>query len=179
MIVLRTAATNVADMLTHTPFHLAYSWTLAGLEAVQVLAVVPVTPRPTDVPNGRTRPAANGWYWFSLLAAGALGTALGDCTAEQFGLGTGLATLVLLVPCVVLLLAGARSGWSGKPSYWLTVVAIRAAGTTAGDWLAFPDDGIGLGLPLSTALTCGLLILFLLVWRPIRSTVGESTHAMR
>jgi uncharacterized membrane-anchored protein len=70
---------------------------------------------------------------------------------------------ILLSPIVALLLF---VGWRGPlrwlPYYWLTVVAIRAAGTAVGDYLSSRNM---LGLPVSTAVTgLGLLIL-LVVWK--------------
>ena len=61
-----------------------------------------------------------------------------------------------------LFLAGRNGRLVWLPLYWTTVVAIRAAGTTAGDYLA--NRGM-LGLPLSTAITGVVFILLLLLWR--------------
>jgi len=167
IIVLRTAATNLADLATHT-FHIEYAWVIAGLEAVQVLAVLLIMPRP--VVRDRqvaVRPIADGWYWASMLTAGTLGTAIGDCTAEVFKLGTGYGTLTLSAILAVALALGAPSRWSTKAAYWFAIIAVRSAGTTAGDFVAFPDGmGLGLGLPLATACTCGLFVAVLLLWRP-------------
>jgi uncharacterized membrane-anchored protein len=135
---------------------------IAGLEILQVLAVVPVTPRTREA----NRPVANGWYWLAMLTAGTLGTAIGDCGAEAFYLGTGLATLVLSAMLAMFLALGRPSRWSTPASYWFCIVAVRAAGTTAGDYLAFPDGGLGLGLPLSTACTCAAFIALIALWRP-------------
>jgi len=165
IIVLRTAATNIADLATHT-FHLSYPLVIAGLELIQVLVILRVTPRPV-LADGEAagRPVADLWYWASMLTAGTLGTALGDCVAEDFKLGTGIATLVLGAILAVVLAMGRRSGWATKAQYWFGIIAVRAAGTTAGDFLAF-KDGIGLGLLLSTACTLALFIAVLVLWRP-------------
>ena len=48
------------------------------------------------------------------------------------------------------------------PFYWLTVVAIRAAGTAVGDFISGRNM---LGLPMSTAVTGILLAVLLAVWR--------------
>jgi len=173
VIVLRTAATNLADLATHT-WGWPYSWAIAALEALQVLVILPALPR-LPAANGERdgRPATDAWYWLSLLTAGTLGTAIGDCVAEEFHLGTGFGTLLLSAIFVIVLAAGRRSRWSTKAAYWLPIIAVRAAGTTAGDWLAFRDEpglsnGLHLGLPLSTALTGALFVATLLVWRTYR-----------
>jgi len=167
IIVLRTAATNLADLASHT-FHIEYAWVIACLEMVQVLAVLLVMPRPVAKGRGAVvRPVADGWYWVSMLTAGTLGTAIGDCTAEVFKLGTAYGTLTLSAILAVVLALGAKSRWSTKAAYWFAIIAVRSAGTTAGDFVAFTDGlGLGLGLPLATACTCGLFVAVLLLWRP-------------
>jgi uncharacterized membrane-anchored protein len=171
VIVLRAAATNLADLATHT-FEWPYPRVILGLAVIQALVVCPVLPRLISAGNNRTgRPATNGWYWLSLLTAGTLGTAIGDWTAEELHLGTGYGTLVLGAIFAVVLAMGSRSRWTTKAAYWLPIIAVRSAGTTAGDWLAFRDDpglsnGLHLGLPFSTALTCALFVGTLVVWKP-------------
>jgi uncharacterized membrane-anchored protein len=170
VIVLRAAATNLADLATHT-FEWPYPRVILGLAVIQALVVCPVLPRLISAGNNRTgRPATNGWYWRSLLTAGTLGTAIGDWTAEELHLGTGYGTLVLGAIFAVVLAMGSRSRWTTKAAYWLPIIAVRSAGTTAGDWLAFRDDpglsnGLHLGLPFSTALTCALFVGTLVVWK--------------
>lgn len=170
VIVLRTAATNLADLATHT-LQWPYAWVIAALEMLQVLVILPVPPRlRVKGSEHSSRPATDGWYWLSLLTAGTLGTAAGDCAADEFHLGTGGATLVLGVVFAALLAIGRRSRWSAKAEYWLVIIAARAAGTTAGDWLAFREhpglgNGLGLGLPVSTVLSAALFIGMLRLWR--------------
>jgi uncharacterized membrane-anchored protein len=162
IIVLRTAATNIADLLTQD-FALAYGWVLAGLETALILAVLPISQRLPAVP-GRVQPSTGGWYWLSMLTAGALGTALGDCTADAFGLGTGYGTLALGGLLLAVLAMGRPSGWSTKAAYWWAIVAVRAAGTTGGDFVAF-HGGLNLGLKLSTAITGIVFATTLALWR--------------
>jgi len=99
-----------------------------------------------------------------------MGAAIGDCVAEELHLGTGVGTLVLSAIFAVVLAMGSRSRWSTKASYWLAIIAVRSAGTTAGDWPAFREqpgfnNGLHLGLPVSTAFTCALFVGTLLLWR--------------
>ena len=174
VIVLRAAATNLADLATHT-FEWPYPIVILGLAVVQVLVVAPVLPRRLESATDRTgRPATNGWYWASLLTAGTLGTAIGDWVAEKLHFGTGYGTILLSAIFAVVLALGSRSRWTTKASYWLAIIAVRSAGTTAGDWLAFRDDpglrnGLNLGLPISTVLTCVLFLGTLLLWHSRRT----------
>ena len=162
IIVIRTAATNLAD-LAHDQFNIEFAWTIAALEVAQVLAVLQLAPRfiPAGT-HGPSRFVVDGWYWASMLIAGTLGTAIGDCVAEEFKLGAGYGTLALSTILAVILIIGTRARWS-KASYWFAIVAVRAAGTTAGDFLAFRT---GLGLAICTACTCAVFVTMLLLWRP-------------
>jgi uncharacterized membrane-anchored protein len=170
VIVLRAAATNLADLATHT-FTWPYLRVILGVAVLQALVVWPVLSSLISAGTERTgRLATNGWYWLSLLTAGTLGTAIGDWTAEELHLGTGYGTLVLGAIFAVVLAMGSRSRWTPKAAYWLPIIAVLSAGTTAGDWLAFRDDlglsnGLHLGLPLGTALTCALFVANLIVWK--------------
>jgi uncharacterized membrane-anchored protein len=180
VIVVRTAATNLADLATHT-FHLDYSWVIAALEALQVLVVLPAATRANGSWRGHyPKPVADGWYWAGMMTAGTLGTAIGDCTAEVFNLGTAWGTAALSVILAATLAVGFASRWSTKASYWFAVIAVRAAGTTAGDWLAFSEggSGIGLGLMISTCVSCAVFVAVLLLWRP-GTVPGKSMTKMR
>jgi uncharacterized membrane-anchored protein len=163
IIVIRTAATNLADLAADT-FNIEYAWTIAVLEALQVLVVLRLA-------SGFTRIVVDGWYWASMLIAGTLGTAIGDCVAEEFKLGQGYGTLVLGTILALILVIGHRARWS-KASYWFAIVAVRAAGTTAGDFLAFRT---GLGLAICTCCTVAVFVAMLLIWRPRLLAGGPET----
>jgi uncharacterized membrane-anchored protein len=70
---------------------------------------------------------------------------------------------LLLSPIVaILFLVGSRGPLRLLPFYWVTVVAIRAAGTMVGDFMSGRHI---LGLPVSTAVTGILFVLLLMVWK--------------
>ncbi len=122
-----------------------------------------------------------GWYWLSLLTAGTLGTAVGDWSAEDLHLGTGYATLILGAIFAVVLVMGKTSRWTTRLAYWSAIIAVRAAGTTAGDWLAFRDNpglsnGLKLGLFSSTTLTSLLFVGALVLWKPRASNPQFTTQ---
>ena len=106
---------------------------------------------------------------------------IGDGVAEDLHLGTGFGTLALGAAMLAVIGLGARSRWATKPGYWLAIVAVRAAGTTAGDWLAFGEkhtfwDGLNLGLPIATTATGGALVLLLCLWRPAEIDSPRPPH---
>ena len=96
IIVLRTAATNLADLGTHD-LKLGYFLCMGLLVALMVAMMLMDRVRgikPTGVagPDGRwhSLPATDISYWITMLAAGTLGTAAGDWVAEETPLGLRL-----------------------------------------------------------------------------------------
>jgi uncharacterized membrane-anchored protein len=150
IILVRTAATNLADFVAH---QIGVVEAMAGLAAL-LLAVMLLT----RVQRGAVRgglPAIDGRYWITMLIAGTLGTAAGDFASFKTGLGLGGASIALSL--LVALLVAIRMRAVAIPlSYWLIVVAIRTAGTSVGDWFAH-----AIGLWQSTAAFSVLLIAFL------------------
>ena len=111
-------------------------------------------------------------YWISMFIAGSLGTVIGDYSSHDLHLGDGGASL-LLAPIVVLLFAIARNGLlRSLPYYWLTIVAVRAAGTAVGDFIASRNM---LGLPLSTLVTGVMFVALLALWS--EPTAPKLVHA--
>ena len=73
------------------------------------------------------------------------------------------ASLLLSVILALLFVATARDGLLRSLAYyWLTIVAVRAAGTAVGDLLAGRNM---LGLPTSTLVTGMLFVALLAVWK--------------
>jgi uncharacterized membrane-anchored protein len=101
-------------------------------------------------------------YWVSMFIAGTLGTVIGDYCSHNLALGDAGASL-LLTPMLAVLFGGARNGLlRSLPYYWLTIVMVRAAGTTIGDYIAGRSM---VGLPLSTLVTGILFVALLATWK--------------
>jgi uncharacterized membrane-anchored protein len=174
IIVLRTAATNLADLGTHD-LKLGYLLCMGVLVTLMVAMMLidrvrGVEPVGVAGPDGfwRSLPATDTSYWITMLAAGTLGTAAGDWIAEETSLGLGFGSLVLVVIFLVTWFISDHFGKMTKPWYWLTVVAARTAGTTLGDLLA-SRRGLGLGLVVSTICTGLLLAGIVILWRDRRA----------
>jgi uncharacterized membrane-anchored protein len=174
IIVLRTGATNLADLGTHD-LKLGYLLCMGGLAAFMVLMLLidrarDVRPMSVAGPDGRAHalPATDTNYWITMLAAGTLGTAAGDWVAEETTLGLGYGSLMLVVVLIATWCVSDRFGEMAKPWYWLTIVAARTAGTTLGDLLA-SRRGLGLGLVVSTICTSLLLAGIVVLWRSRRA----------
>lgn len=170
IIVMRTGATNLADLGTHD-LKLGYLPFIAGLIALMALMLLidkarGVEPIGIAGADGRwhTLPATDTSYWITMLAAGTLGTAAGDWVAEETPLGLFYGSLVLVALLLGTWFVSDRFGRMAKPWYWLTIVAARTAGTTLGDLLA-SRRGLGLGLWVSTICTGLLLAGIVVLWR--------------
>ncbi len=157
IVVLRGAATNVADFLTE-------DLRLGFLPVMAVLAVVALLAGARTRAGTVTRvasPVIDGWYWTAMLVAGVFGTVGGDLMNHTIGLfaSAGLLTALLMVVLAV------RGQWfpAAMLAYWIVVLAERCAGTPIGDGLA-SRRGVGLGLPLATACTAALFAAAL-AWR--------------
>ena len=113
-------------------------------------------------------PAIDGWYWAGMLAAGTLGTVLGDGTSEGLEWGVGLGSLATgpVLACVFALRA--QAALAGVAFYWVTVVTVRTAGTTLGDLSA----GM-MGLEASTLLNGALLLGVLGLWSKSQQRVDQ------
>lgn len=169
VVVIRTAATNVADLATHDLHlgNLALLGSLAGL-LLPTVAAGRRGPQPAGSQPGLA--ATNGCYWIALFLAGTLGTVLGDDTTSRYGQAG--ASILLCTILGVMFWLRRRQTIDGKAGYWSTVVAARTAGTSLGDLLA---DQSGLGLVGSTAASGILLLATLLARRP--GAVAEARTA--
>ena len=166
IIIVRTAATNFADFACGD-MKLPRLLVTAGLAALLIVALLSSwqfawrrQPEKADNTNSVLR--ADAGYWTSMFIAGTLGTVIGDFCSHNLHLGDAWASL-LLGSILALLFVTARSGLLRSLSYyWLTIVAVRAAGTVVGDLLAGRHL---LGLPTSTLVIGILFVALLTVWK--------------
>jgi uncharacterized membrane-anchored protein len=99
------------------------------------------------------------FYWLTVLATFALGTALGDLTATTVGLGylpSGLLfAVIILIPLVAW-----RLGLNEIVAFWFAYIVTRPLGASFADYLSKPA-GLNLGdLPVAAV---GALIIIVLV----------------
>jgi uncharacterized membrane-anchored protein len=171
IVIVRTAATNFADFAAGD-LKLPRIWIIAALTIVLAAALWATWQfagrRLADRAGGvNTVLRADFGYWVCMFIAGTLGTVIGDYCSHNLHLDDGGASLLLGPIVALLFLLGRNGALQLLPFYWLTVVAIRAAGTSVGDLISGRNM---LGLPLSTAVTGIMLVALLVVWKePARS----------
>lgn len=157
IVVLRAAATNLGDFLTHN-LALGYVTVTVVLGLATLLAGAFTHVDTTKA----TTPTIDRRYWTAMFIAGVFGTVGGDLVAHLVGLYA--AAGLLCVALVVALTLRDSLAPTSVLAYWCVILAERCAGTPVGDALA-SHRAIGLGLPLATACTCGLLVAGLLARR--------------
>ncbi len=102
------------------------------------------------------------FYWSTVIATFALGTAAGDMTASTLGLGYFPSLVLFGVLFVLPALAYWRFGLNEIVAFWFAYIVTRPLGASFADWLGKPYlGGLGLGdqkvAPILTILIIGLV----------------------
>ena len=171
ILIVRAAATNIADF-SIAKAHFGYAPVAVALAALLTGLIVVHRDLGPKASTG-TLPPTNGFYWFTMLTAGALGTIMGDGIGHSFGpvtLGVPISAGTATLAMALILGVQAALKWKTAVAYWVTVLVVRWWGTNFGDMLAF-----FLGLTVSMAVTGAALAVVLVVWRaPLRA--AAATH---
>jgi len=86
------------------------------------------------------------FYWSTVIATFALGTAAGDMTASTLGLGYFPSLMLFVVLFALPALAYWRFGLNEIVAFWFAYVVTRPLGASFADWLGKPYlGGLGLG----------------------------------
>jgi uncharacterized membrane-anchored protein len=161
ILLVRAAATQIGDFAVGKD-HVGYPL-VAAVFALVMAALLGLRFRTAPLRDAGELPQADGIYWLTMLAAGSLGTVIGDGLGHAFGsMEIGVPVSAGISTVAVGLMLGLRGGlaWRSSLSYWLAIVAVRWWGTSTGDILAFVTS-----LLLSLAVTGGALLILLIVWR--------------
>jgi len=110
-------------------------------------------------------PKVEAFYWAAITLSQTLGTALGDWTADDTGLGYGGGAIVFAAALAALAAAYYGSKISRVFLFWAAFILSRPLGATVGDFLDKPhhDGGLALSRPLASAVIGAFIIGCLLV----------------
>ncbi len=116
------------------------------------------------------------FYWGAVLLTFGLGTAVGDSTAIEMGLGFAwsivLFGILILVPLVLW-----RVGLNATIAFWAAYVLTRPLGASVADWLGKSHAAGGLGWGDGTVTGLGLLAFAALVtYVTVTHSDIEGTH---
>ncbi len=163
--------TGVADFL-HLDVHIPYSGTTVLWAAIlAAIFLVWYRMERTLSIHSITTQRRECFYWMTVFATFALGTALGDYTATALGLGylgSGiLFGVVILIPAV----ARWRFNLNSVVAFWCAYVVTRPLGASFADYISKPAalSGIGFGdgpTALVFTLAVAGFVAYLAVRRP-------------
>ena len=165
------AGTGFADFL-HLDVHIPYAGTTL-LWAVILAAVFWTWQRSegTLSIHSITTQRREAFYWATVFATFALGTALGDFTATSLGMGYLDSGLFFFALILLPALAWWRFGLNSIAAFWMAYVLTRPLGASFADYISKPHSmgGIGFG-DGPTALVFALAVLafvsYLAIARP-------------
>lgn len=120
-------------------------------------------------------PRRETFYWATVVATFAMGTALGDFTAFTLHLGYFASAAVFAVLILVPAVGYRRLGWNPVFCFWTAYVLTRPLGASIADGLGKPRSVGGLGLG-DGPVALGLLALIVLVVAYLSVTKADVQH---
>jgi uncharacterized membrane-anchored protein len=105
-------------------------------------------------------PKVEAFYWATITFSQTLGTALGDWTADDTGLGYSGGALVFAAALALLAVLYYRTSVSRVGLFWAAFVLTRPLGATVGDFLDKPhnDGGLAFSRPLASGIIMALML---------------------
>jgi uncharacterized membrane-anchored protein len=136
--------TGVSDFL-HLDVHIPYAGTTL-LWAAVLAAILWLWQRNegTLSIHSITTQRREAYYWATVFATFALGTALGDFTATSLNLGYLDSGILFMVIIMIPAVAHWRFGLDGVAAFWMSYVVTRPLGASFADYISKPKNTTGL-----------------------------------
>jgi uncharacterized membrane-anchored protein len=163
VVMVGVFGTMAADVL-HVGFGVPYAIS-SGLYGVVLLAVFlgwQKTEKTLSIHSVDT-PRREAFYWASVVATFALGTAVGDLTATTFHLGYLASGLMFLGLILVPAVGYRRFGWNAILTFWFAYVVTRPIGASFADYMGKPRIVGGLGWGDGRVAVVLTIVIFCLV----------------
>lgn len=163
--------TGVSDFL-HLDVGIPYAGTtLLWAVVLAIVFVVWYVSEGTLSIHSITTQRREAFYWATVFATFALGTALGDFTATSLGLGYPASSILFGVVILIPALAWWRLGLNSIAAFWAAYVITRPLGASIADYISKPAKTSGLGFgdgptALVFALAVLAFVIYLTVARP-------------
>jgi uncharacterized membrane-anchored protein len=165
------AGTGLSDFL-HLDVHIPYAGT--SLMWAVILAVVFwvwYRSEGTLSIHSITTQRREAFYWATVFATFALGTALGDFTASSLNMGYLPSGLFFLGVFLLPALAWWRFGMNSVAAFWTAYIVTRPLGASFSDWISKPANITGLNFgngrtAIVFAVVVALLVGYLAIARP-------------
>ena len=163
--------TGVADFL-HLDVGIPYAGTTA-LWAIVLVAIFVVWRRSegTLSIHSITTQRREAYYWATVFATFALGTALGDYTATSLNLGYLSSAILFTVVIFIPAIAHWRFGLNGIAAFWMSYVMTRPLGASYADYISKPRNTSGIDFgdgqtALVFAVAVIVFVTYLAIVRP-------------
>lgn len=162
VVMVAIFGTMAADVL-HIQFGIPYVVTSAFFAVVLVIVFV-VWYRGEHTLSIHTiyNPRREVYYWATVMATFALGTATGDMTAITLHLGYFWSGIVFAALIAVPVIGWKFLGWNAIFAFWFAYVITRPLGASFADWTGKPPSLSGLGWGdgiVSAVLSVGIVAL--------------------
>jgi uncharacterized membrane-anchored protein len=165
IVASTTAGTTMADFADRS-LGIGY----AGGSALLLLCVLAslgawyLTQGSVSVASVRSR-QVELFYWITITFSQTLGTALGDWTADDTGLGYLGGAELFGAALLVLALAAWWTKISRTALFWAAFILTRPLGATVGDFFDKPlaEGGLGVSRPLATAILAAFMLACILI----------------
>ncbi len=168
---IATFGTGVSDFL-HLDVGIPYAGTTL-LWAAVLAAIFFVWQRSegTLSIHSITTQRREAFYWATVFATFALGTALGDFTATSLNLGYLASGIIFSVVFLLPALAWWRLGLNAIAAFWMSYVVTRPLGASFADYISKPHSISGINFgdgPTAAIFALAVLVLvsFLAIARP-------------
>jgi uncharacterized membrane-anchored protein len=178
------AGTGISDFL-HLDVHIPYVGTTI-LWAVILAAVFWTWQRGegTLSIHSITTQRREAFYWATVFATFALGTALGDFTAVSLGMGYLASGIFFFAVILLPAMAWWRFGLNSIAAFWMAYVVTRPLGASFADYISKPSSTTGIGFgngqtALVFAVATFLLVSYLAIARPDIQRSGGPSAADR
>jgi uncharacterized membrane-anchored protein len=156
VVMVSVFGTMTADV-THIEFGVPYylSTMFYAVVLVAIFAWWYLSERTLSIHSIRTR-RRELFYWATVLATFALGTAAGDMTARTLRLGWFSSGILFAVVIAIPALAHWKLGMNSVFAFWFAYIVTRPLGASFADWFGFAHryGGLAYGFgPVSSILT--------------------------
>jgi uncharacterized membrane-anchored protein len=165
------AGTGLSDFL-HLDVHIPYAGTSLMWAVILALVFwVWYRSEGTLSIHSITTQRREAFYWATVFATFALGTALGDFTASSLNMGYLPSGLFFLGVFLLPALAWWRFGLNSVAAFWAAYIVTRPLGASFSDWISKPANITGLNFgngrtAIVFAVIVVLLVAYLAVARP-------------
>jgi uncharacterized membrane-anchored protein len=140
----------------------------AYLAAVLVIFLVWYRAEGTLSFSSITSGRREAFYWAAVIATFALDTAVGDLSADNWGIGNLASGIMIAVAFALPFVARRWLGLNAVAAFWITYILTRPLGASFADWMGSPPFRGGLGIEMALvaalwALTIAGVVVYLAV----------------